>query len=317
MTRAGTSDTRRSGPRPVNVQRTRTPKASIDTPAKCQPTASPVIRSAGALAATSRARSCGQPRSECAALLAIRTSPATMPRTVRIMSSSVRAFVMSAGDRLRAPRRRRVAVEELADDVALLGAVGARHHPVHELALGEGVRLAELVALDHEDAAPDAPHDLVADDPLDGDEHLLLAAARVAQARGDEEGMAIGKAGAEALARARVAGARARDVGRHGAARGVPLAGAGGGHPLVRRRVRRDVDRLLGPGGAPGTGERENGGGEEAAGSHTGQTRAPPRWQRGRSRPARAARHGRSPGPRAAAASPGERLARDSRRTMA
>src|SRR5687768_4383573 len=124
--------------------------------------------------------------SECMALLPTSTSPATTPRTVRIIGTPAG----SAGRRLRAARRRRVRVQELADDVPLLGPVGARDHPVHQLALGEGVRLPEPVALDHEDAAPDPPDDLPVHDPLDGDEHLLLAPPLVAQPRGHEESVA-------------------------------------------------------------------------------------------------------------------------------
>jgi len=71
-----------------------------------------------------------------------------------------------------------VRIEEIADEVALLGPIRLRDEPVQEAILREGIRIPVLVALDDVRFAPDPAHDLAVSNGLHRDKNLFEAAIR-------------------------------------------------------------------------------------------------------------------------------------------
>jgi hypothetical protein len=79
-------------------------------------------------------------------------------------------------------------IEKLANHVAFFNSVGAKDHPVHEVALGERVAVSRLVSSHRANVVGDVPCDLITLDAGDRDEDDLKR-ARAVQLGDDRESM--------------------------------------------------------------------------------------------------------------------------------
>jgi hypothetical protein len=141
--------------------------------------------------------------------------------------------------------RRVVRVQEDANDVAFLTAVGARDHPVDKRALAEFVSLPATETDDAPDVTRNASDDAVARDAINRNEHLLDDTACVPETSGHKERMMRGESGQKALFGGRIRDSGFDDIRFHCADSSIPLTQRASGEWLILWRVGCNLDWAL------------------------------------------------------------------------